>query len=147
VSTLPGSSRQATVNAAEKAARTKGATHVGLVTQTDYKITPKPKGGPDVIYSGAFKTRTAAKQALAKLKAKFPQAEVIALSANGASNTAGAGKVLAKTHYGTANQVTGFKPTKASLAQGAQVVNKVAKTLGKSYVGSQTGLPSQVSVP
>jgi hypothetical protein len=147
LSTLSGSSHQAAVNAAEKVAEAKGATHVGLVTQTDYTITPKPKAGADVIYSGADKTKAEAEHALAKLKAKFPHAEVIALSSTSASSTAGTGKVLAKTHFGTATQVTGFKATKASLAQGAQVANKVAKTIGKSYVGAQTGLPSQVSVP
>ena len=147
LSTLPGSSQQAAANAAEKAAKAKGATHVGLVTQTDYKITPKPKAGTDVIYSGAFKTKASAEHALTKLKAKFPHAQVIVLSSTSASNTAGAGKVLAKTQYGTANQVTGFKPTQSSLSQGAQVVNKVAKSIGKNYVNSQTGLPTQVSVP
>jgi hypothetical protein len=147
LSTLPGSSHLAAVNAAEKAAKAKGATDVGLVTQNDYKITPKPKAGTDVIYAGAYTTKPEAERALAKLKAKFPHAQVIALSSASASSTAGAGKVLAKTQYGTATQATGFKATKASLAQGAQVVNKVAKTLGKSYVGAQTGLPSQVSVP
>jgi hypothetical protein len=146
LSTLPASSHRSAVLAAEKAAKANGAAKVGLVTQSDYTITPKPKSGTVVIYAGAYKTKAEADQALSKLKAKFPHAVVISLRSAG-SSTAGAGKVLTQTRYGTAHQVTGFHATKASLAQGAQVVNKVAKTLGKSYVGAQTGLPSQVSVP
>jgi hypothetical protein len=146
LSTLPASSRASAVTAAETAAKAKGAGKVGLVTQGDYTITPKPKPGTVVIYAGAYKTKAEAEHALSKLKAKFPVAVVISLRSAG-SSTAGPGKVLAKTQYGTVNQATGFHATKASLAQGAQVVNKVAKTFGKSYVGAQTGLPSQVSVP
>jgi hypothetical protein len=147
LSTLPSSSHQSAVISAEKAAKAKGATRVGLVIPSDYKIAPRPKAGADVIYSGAYKTRAEAVHALVKLTGKFPHAVVISLSSTSSSGNAGAGKVLAKTQFGTAGQVTGFHATKASLAQGAQVVNKVAKTLGKSYVGAQTGLPSQVSVP
>jgi hypothetical protein len=147
LSTLPASSQRSAVVAAETAAKAKGASKVGLVTQSDYAITPKPKARTVVIYSGAYKTKAEAEHALSRLKPKFPEAIVISLSSAAGSSTAGAGKVLAKTQYGTANQVTGFHATKASLAQGAQVVNKVAKTLGKNYVGAQTGLPSQVSVP
>jgi hypothetical protein len=146
LSTLPASSHPSAVAAAETAAKAKGATKVGLVTQSDYTIKPKPKARTVVVYSGAYKTKAEAEHALSRLKAKFPHAVVISLSSAG-SSTAGTGKVLAKTQFGAATQVTGFQATKASLAQGAQVVNKVARTLGKSYVGAQTGLPSQVSVP
>jgi hypothetical protein len=144
--TLPASSRPSAVAAAETAAKAKGAGKVGLVTQSDYTITPKPKPGTVVIYAGAYKTKAEAEHALSRLKAKFPNAVLISLRSAG-SSTAGAGSVLAKTQYGTVNTATGFNATNASLAQGAQVVNKVAKTFGKSYVGAQTGLPSQVSVP
>ncbi|HEY8763803.1 MAG TPA: zinc ribbon domain-containing protein [Solirubrobacteraceae bacterium] len=148
LSTLPPGTTQSAASAAEKAARDKGATGVGLVSQSDYTILPRPPAGAYVIYAGAYKTRAAAEGVLAGLRKKFRGARVIALkSSSSGSSPAGAGKALATTRYGTANQVTGFKATPAALAQGAQTVNRIAKTIGKSYVGSQTGLPSQISVP
>jgi hypothetical protein len=148
LSTLAPGTTQSAASAAEKAARGKGATGVGLVNQADYTILPKPPAGAYVIYAGAYKTRAAAEGALAALRKKFRGARVIALkSSSSGSSAAGAGRALATTRYGTANQVTGFKATPSALAQGAQTVNRIAKTIGKSYVGSQAGLPSQISVP
>jgi hypothetical protein len=40
----------------------------------------------------------------------------------------------------------GYKPSAASLSAGSQVAAKVSQLVGKSYVGSQSGLPSVVSV-
>ena len=133
------------VGKAEQAARAKGAKSVGLILQSDFKVTPSPPAGAAVIYSGAYRTRSEAEQALAKLKRHFPSAKVIAV---GSSATATAsGKVLAKTAYGSAQQITGFKATPSQLAAGQQAVNKVAKKIGGSYVNSQRGLPDQISVP
>jgi hypothetical protein len=135
---------QSSVNAAEQTARTKGASAVGLITPSGFKLTPAPPSGEAVIYSGQFSTRAAANSALAKLKRTFPSAKVVAVASNG---SAGGGKVLAKTSFGSANQVTGFKPTASQLAAGRQVAAKTAKQLNGNYVKSQQGLPSQVSVP
>jgi hypothetical protein len=147
LSTLPAGSSQGAAQAAEAAARVKGATQVGIVGQSGYSITPSPGAGAFVVYSGAFSTRAQADHALARLKPKFPTAVVISVSSSSATATAAPGKVLSSTRYGSAQQVAGFKATSSGLAAGGQVVNKIAKTIGKSYVGSQTGLPSQISVP
>jgi hypothetical protein len=132
------------VNSAEQKARSKGAPTVGLITQSDFSLSPAPPSGDAVIYSGQFKTRAAADSALAKLKRKFPSAKVVAVK-----SSAGAvpGKVLARSSYGSANQAAGFKPTASQLAAGRQIAAKTAKQLNGSYVKSQQGLPSQVSVP
>jgi hypothetical protein len=58
-----------------------------------------------------------------------------------------AGKVIAKTANGTAQQITGFKPTKSQEQQGADATKKVQKSTGKGYVTGQNNLPSQVVVP
>ncbi len=135
----------AAVATAEQVARSKGAKSVGLILQSDFNVTPSPPAGAAVIYSGAYRTRSEAEQALGKLKSHFPGAKVIAV---GSSATATAsGKVLSKTAYGSAQQITGFKATPSQLAAGQQVVDKVAKKIGGSYVNSQRGLPDQISVP
>jgi hypothetical protein len=142
--TLPASgTTQASVNSAESAAKAKGASGVGLIVQTQYKVTPAPPHGAYVIYAGAFKTQSAAQAELGKLSGKFKGAKVIQVK----SLSAGAGKVLAHTHYGVAHQVTGFHASSAQLAQGSQVVKKIQSTYNKSYVQSQRGLPDQISVP
>jgi hypothetical protein len=144
IQTLPRSgTTQSSVSSAESAARSKGAHDVGLIVQTQYKVTPAPPSGAYVIYAGAFKTQAAASAELAKLSHSFKGAKVIQVK----SLAAGAGKVLAHTQYGTAHQVTGFHATKTQLAQGAQIVKKIQSTYNKSYVQSQRGLPDQISVP
>jgi hypothetical protein len=71
---------------------------------------------------------------------------VIAVQSS-SSATAGAGKVLASSSYGSAHQVTGFKPTSSQLAAGGQIVNRISKQTNGSYVNSQKGLPDAISVP
>lgn len=146
VQTIPRkSTTAAAVGSAEQAARAKGATAVGLILLSDFRVSPAPSDGDEVIYSGAYHSSSDATKALAKLKKKLPAAKVI--SVKSASLAAGAGKVLTKTNYGTAHQITGFKATPAALAQGKQVVTRVAHQIGKSYVGAQKNLPDQISVP
>jgi hypothetical protein len=143
--TLAGSgATQATVATAEAAAKAKGASGVGLIAQSEFKVTPAPPAGAYVLYAGAFKTRAAASKELKMLVQKFPKAIVIQVQP---LPTAGAGQVLARTPYGVAHQVTGFHATQAQLAQGGQVVQQIQKTYGKNYVQSQRGLPDQISVP
>jgi hypothetical protein len=132
------------VSAAEHKARSKGAPAVGLIAPSAFTLVPAPPSGDAVIYSGQFKTKTAADSALAKLTHQFPSAKVVAVTPSGG---AASGKVLAKTNYGTVNQATGFRPTANQLAAGRQIAAKTAKQLNGSYVKAQQGLPSQVSVP
>lgn len=143
--TLSASSSSSAVTKAEHAATTKGARHTGLILQRDFRVTPAPPSGAYVIYSGAYKTQADATAALAKLHQKFPAAKVIRVQPVAASATSG--KVLAKTGYGSAHEVDGFKPGQAQLNAGAKAVQKIQQGAGKGYVDSQRGLPDQISVP
>jgi hypothetical protein len=147
--TLPASGTTgSSVLSAESSARTKGASDVGLILQSDDKVTPAPPAGSYVIYSGSYRTSAQASQALAKLKGKFPKAVVIHVqSSSTVAAGAGPGKVLARTKYGTANQIAGTKITQTQLNQGSAIVKSIQKKIGKSYVNSQKNLPSQISVP
>ena len=144
--TLPATTSASDVTKAEHAAASKGASHTGLILLRDFHVTPAPPAGDYVIYSGAYKAKAAADQALAKLRKQFPVAKVIQVQAAGAG-AAPSGKVLAKTQYGSAHQVAGFTPSQSQLSAGAKVVQKIQNTAGKSYVNSQRGLPDQISVP
>ena len=143
--TMPASSSTSAVTKAEHTATTKGAPHTGLILQRDFRVTPAPPSGAYVIYSGAYKTQAAAAAALSKLHHKFPAAKVIRVQPVGASATSG--KVLAKTNYGSAHEVTGFKPGQAQPSAGAKAVQKIQQGAGKGYVDQQRGLPDQISVP
>ncbi|MGO9497311.1 MAG: hypothetical protein ACLQA5_11500 [Solirubrobacteraceae bacterium] len=143
--TLPGAvATEASVAAAESHARARGATAVGLLSQADFKITPAPPAGDYVIYSGQYHTSAQATSALAKLKRAFAAAKVIAVRPVGNS---GPTQVLSTTSYGSAHQVSGFKPNAAQLATGGQVANQESKETNGSYVKSQQGLPDAISVP
>ena len=144
--TLPGSGTTARkVAAAEGKARAHGATAVGLISQTDFNLIPAPPAGDYVIYSGQYTSSTAASAALAKVKHAFPSAQVIAVrSATAAATPA---PVLSSTQYGSAHQVSGFKPSTSQLNQGAQIVNQESKETNGNYTKSQQGLPDAISVP
>ena len=145
LATLPGrGTTSATVAVAERHARTRGATAVGLISQSDFRVTPAPPAGVYVIYSGQFRTSADATAALAKLHHAFPSAKVIAVRSVASS---GSGVVLAKTAYGSAHSVSGFKPSSSQLSSGAKVVSQVSKEINGGYVKSQRGLPDAVSVP
>jgi hypothetical protein len=144
--TLAGSSTKSAASAAEKADRAKGATAVGLISQSDFTLTPKPPTGDYVIYSGQYKTQSEAQSALAKLKKAFPKAVVISVVAAGSSGQSGA--ALNTTAYGTFHSIVGIKPpSKAQLNQGAAATKQVASQINQNYVQSQKGLPNQISVP
>jgi ribonuclease D len=82
---------------------------------------------------------TAAHVKKSKHKAKAAAAKVPSVK--------NAGKVLTKTKNGTAQQITGFRPTQAQEQQGSSETKKVQKSTGKNYVNGQNNLPSQVVVP
>jgi hypothetical protein len=144
--TLSAHTSQAAVTKAEHDVASRGAKQTGLILQHDFRVTPSPPAGDYVIYSGAYRTKADADQAHSKLIKQFPAAKVIRVQAAGTS-AAPAGKVLAKTPYGSAHQVAGFKATQSQLAAGGHVVSKIQQAAGKSYVNSQRGLPDQISVP
>lgn len=143
--TIPGGSTQSAASAAEGADRAKGATGVGLISQSDFTVTPKPPSGDYVIYAGQYKTRSAARDALGKLRKAFPSATVISVAS---ASAAGQGAALNTTAYGTFHSVVGVKkPSHVQLNQGAAVTKQVAGEINKNYVQSQKGLPNQISVP
>lgn len=83
--TLPSATAQATeVTAAKSSAQTKGATGVGILLSSNYTSLPADEY---VIYSGDYGGEAQAKRGLSKLKAKFPSATVIRVSASGASSS------------------------------------------------------------
>ena len=55
--------------------------------------------------------------------------------------------MLSTTDYGSAHEVSGFKPSASQLERGAQAVKKVEKEINGNYVKSQQGLPDLISVP
>jgi hypothetical protein len=145
--TLPGAgTTQATVTAAESKMRSRGATAVGLIRQSDFKVTPAPPAGDYVIYSGQYSSSSAATDALDKLKHRFPSARVIHVTSATAAAT-GSDKVLSTTQYGSAQQVTGYKPSASQLATGGQIASQESNEENGPYVKSQQGLPSVISVP
>jgi hypothetical protein len=75
---LPKSGTDAAAVAAAKTDATgKGATAVGALDSDRYKSLP---GGKYVVYSGVFSSKKEASAALKKLKAKFPDAQVVQVS-------------------------------------------------------------------
>jgi hypothetical protein len=143
--TLPGrGTTLATVTAAERRARSRGASAIGLISPADFTITPAPPAGSYVIYSGQYRSSATATAALAKLRHAFPAAKVIAVRSAGSTAS---GPILATTQYGSAHSVSGFKPSAAQLSSGANVVKKVSKEINGGYVKSQQGLPDAISVP
>jgi hypothetical protein len=143
LSTLPAGSLATAASSAERSATAKGAKSVGVIVLADDTVKPRPSGAY-VIYAGSSATRGSAETALKKLKAKFPAARVIEVTASGSSATGG-GKVLTKTHFGSAHQVAGYTPNSSSLSQGSQVAAKDAHATGRSADG--VGLPDVVSIP
>ncbi|HTU86985.1 MAG TPA: hypothetical protein VMF57_15520 [Solirubrobacteraceae bacterium] len=145
--TLPGAgTTQAAVSAAEAKARGHGATAVGLISQSDFKVTPAPPAGDYVIYSGQYTSSVGANSALAKLKHAFPSARVIEVRSTSAA-TASSTPVLSSTQYGSAHAVTGYKPSSSQLSQGAQIVKQESQETNGNYTKSQQGLPDAISVP
>lgn len=147
LSTLPVQGTEASaVATAEQAARAKGAPQVGLINPKDFRTTPDQGAADYLIYSGEFKSRGAAQRALAKLKHSFPGAELIAVTAVGSSASAAAPAVVAHTAYGTVHKIAGSKPTAQQIQQDKQVVQRINKEVGKSYVNAQKGLPDTIAV-
>jgi hypothetical protein len=133
---------QAAVSKAEQEARGKGATEVGLINPKDFKTKPDQGSSNYVIYSGQFKARAQAQRALAKLKPRFPGAEVIEVS----QASAAAAPVVAHTEFGTVHQIAGSRPTASQIREDKKVVQKINHTVGKSYVEAQKGLPDVIAV-
>jgi hypothetical protein len=139
--TIPGASDQAAADAAKSAATTQGAKDVGLINQTDYTIDPAPAAATDyVIYSGQFKKKADADKAFKKLKAKFPDAKVVGVTA--AAGSAAAGPVNDKT-----DDLSKFKPSTKKKAEDKAKVKSLNKKTGEEYVKAQDDLPATTVIP
>src|SRR4051794_37789054 len=57
------------------------------------------------------------------------------------------GKVVAKTKYGVAHQVTGFKPSAAKVNSDRKLVQHINQSIGKNYLQAQRNLPDTIVVP
>jgi hypothetical protein len=55
-------------------------------------------------------------------------------------------KVVARTKYGVAHQITGFKPTAAKVQSDKKLVQKINKSIGKNYLQAQRNLPDTIVV-
>ena len=53
----------------------------------------------------------------------------------------GAGKVVARTEYGTVHQITGYKPSKQVEEEGKDLVENNVEQTGANYIEAQTNLP------
>ncbi|MDR9373190.1 hypothetical protein Q5424_29090, partial [Conexibacter sp. JD483] len=57
------------------------------------------------------------------------------------------GRVIARTRYGDAHQLTGARITPRVRADSKRALDKIASSKGKEYVESQRGLPDQIVIP
>lgn len=134
---------QSAVAKAEQEARVKGAAKVGLINPRDFRTTPGHGASSYILFSGEFKTRADAAKALAKLRPRFPGAQVIEV---GSVASASAAPVVAHTAYGTVHQTAGSRPTGQQIQQDKKVVQKINRTVGKNYVNAQKNLPDVITV-
>jgi hypothetical protein len=135
LSTLPAAGTDAAaVAAAKRAATAKGAKEVGLISPSDFKLTPG-SGGAYVLYSGQFATRAAAAKALARLRKPFPGAAIVAVGT--VAGARGSARAAATPSHPTAKQKV----------QGAKIVQEIQARKGKSYVQQQRNLPDTIVVP
>ena len=137
--TLPAGSDVAAVTKAKRAARARGATGVGVIVPSDFKLTPSPHGA-DVLYSGQFRTRAAARKALAKLRRHFPKATVVQVG----SPLGGHDKAA---RIAAEDAVIRKHPTAQQKTEGAKIVQQIQSKRGKSYVQQQQKLPDTIVVP
>src|SRR5579862_8238493 len=132
LATLSSGATAADATAAEHEEKAKGAADVGVIDPQDFSLSPAPAAGDYVIYSGAFKTQAEAQAALLKLKHAFPKAIVIRVSPSGGAG----GTVLGTSQYGIVHQVSGYKPTAAAEAQGAQIAQHDSRATGQQASGA-----------
>ncbi len=142
------STQQADASTAESDAKSKGASDVGIINPGDFTTTPDQGQKDYVLYSGEYKQKGEAQQALGKLKKAFPDAEVIAVaSASSGSGSDEIGtKVLAHTSHGTIHQVAGYKPSPEEIQHATQLVKRNANLTGQAYIKAQQDLPDIIPV-
>jgi hypothetical protein len=142
--TLPADGTdQAAVDSAKKEASDQGATDVGIINTSEFTVTPAPPAGAYVLYSGQFKSKGEATKALGKIKAKFKDAQVVAVKR---SSSGGGGQLVDKTDYGDVHKVEGFAADAQKVASDTAIVNQEGQKTGKDYIDSQKDLPDVIVV-
>jgi hypothetical protein len=146
ITTLPATGTdQAAADSAKKAATDKGAKDVGLISQSDFTITPAPEAGAYVVYSGEFKKKEDATKALGKLKKAFPEAAVIAVKKSASDDN---GTVLGKGSDGkVAHSLTDYKPSAQKKASDKKAVDDLQSKTGEDYRDAQKDLPPEITIP
>jgi hypothetical protein len=119
------------VQAAKAAASAKGAKDVGALRSEDFSSLPV---GSYIVYSGVYRKRSEAEQALASLRKRFPGASVIRVS-NGTGEQAGGGDAAGGSGVGASEQHPA-PPT---------VVQSLKNVKGKSYEERSKNLPDVIS--
>jgi hypothetical protein len=119
LSSLSNTALASDVTAAESAARSKGATAVGVLNGANHSGTPT---GKYVIYSGRYSSQKEAEAAKAKLKKSFPDAIVLHVQPSGSGNSSA---------------------VNAGATDTSQVKN-LSKLSGSAYVKASSKLPSTI---
>ena len=79
--------------------------------------------------------------------ADAPAAKAAAKKAKTGARDSSGGKVVARTRYGVAHEISGFKPTKAKINSDRKLVQNINKSIGKNYLQAQRNLPDTIVVP
>jgi hypothetical protein len=146
LTTLPTTSSSTAVARAEQAARSRGATQVGVISPRDFKTTPDQGNSNYVLFSGQFATRAQAERNLARLRRSFPGAQVLAVRSTKPTAAAAAPPIVAQGAFGVAHKVTGFRPTPQKIASDKQVVQRINTQVGRNYVNAEKNLPDTIVV-
>ncbi len=128
---LQGTSAKA-VETAKTEASSKGAASVGALKSEDFTSLA---AGSYIVYSGVYRKRSDAQNALGALKKKFPAAKVIEVSSSSKSSAAGNG--TSGSGSGAGNSVNHPAPP--------SVLESLKGTKGKSYEEKSKALPDVVS--
>jgi hypothetical protein len=135
---------QAAVDAAKAAATAKGATAVGFINPSDHAVTPDPGADKYVIYSGEFKKKPDAEKALKKLKAKFPDATVVAVKASAGE---GGTELGTGTNGKAVHSAKDYKPSAKRVAEDKKKVEDLQDKTGEDYRKAQNDLPAEIDIP
>jgi hypothetical protein len=140
IGTLPKQGTTAEqVDAAKTAATGKGAAQVGALDSDQYGSLPS---GNYVIYSGVYDTKAEATKALKPLKSKFPDAQVVQVSAKSAG---GGGTTVSSKQAGglTGGQAAAGATVKAS----KQDLQSLSNASGANYEAQSRKLPDNIQLP
>ena len=142
------STEEADASKAKSDAKSEGAADVGIINPGDFTTTPDQGQKDYVLYSGEYKQKGEAQQALSKLKKAFPEAEVIAVASasTGSGGSEVGSKVVAHTSHGTIHQVAGYKPSPEEVQHATQLVKQNANLTGQAYIKAQQDLPDIIPI-